>query len=948
MAPMTMAPPAQATTATKRKSTAAGIPAAGRPVKRRASKACQCCRSRKVRCDVVESGIPCTNCRLDEVECCVTEGKRRKKSCIEADILQASPVDSVEDREEISQFPMFDDIDGLQDLSTMPLPSSQSPVRALNNLEQEMNTHTPHMLYQTQGHRLTPEERTRRLSILSARGIPVQNPAVLTSPFFPPFKLQNEVVLPKYTPPIPNRILAEDLDYMQRKGAFLIPEAALRNELLRCYVQYVYPYLPLLELEDFLSAIQKNDGKSTVSLLLFQAVMFAATAYIDMRYLTAQGYDSRKAARKAFYQRVKLLYDFDYEVDRVTVVQAVLLMTYWYESPDDPKDIWHWLGVAISLGRTIGINCNTTSSPLAPKKQKLWKRIWWCCYMRDRLIALGMRRPIRIREGDFDVPMLEVSDFETQALAPELNRMLGGCSVVRDSSKRVMLARMCIAIVQCCQFITRVLAAQYAILGHRLGATQETTMRLVPRRSAADAAEVTQFDQELEKWYGALPEDLRYFKNTTPREQNVRNDGEVINLHRAILTGVYLTTTSALHRPQMMPAMPNLVIVPELKELSKHRVREASGAITDIFRDLYNRDLIRYLPNTGVTMLLPAIIVHLLDIKSPDSATRQLSVRRFQFCMQALQKLRDMYASADFAFSFLDAAIRKADVPIHDGSLRQSHSSTRDHFTYRHSVAISSTNKHERAPATALTPPPELPTMEQIRAAGASAASTSPPAAGSHCINPQATTLSAELDGRRDSFAALTPPSSEKLPYMTDHMMTAGVAVNLTDIEHMHHSPPNSIHDEHLGIGSTAGYVEADKLMEQFSNLDSMIDEEAMKNDFDQLINLEGGANVEQFFTETLVGVTNESNKDENCNIYGAMAIPIQKEEDMTPSIADPPAHDLFPDEMAKTLLAAPKETNGLRQQIQGQNEDDNENDEVTDVAPEEKKNDDTMVICQA
>ena len=54
------------------------LAAQNRPVKRRASKACCCCRARKVRCDVVENGSPCTNCRLDQVECVVTESKRRK------------------------------------------------------------------------------------------------------------------------------------------------------------------------------------------------------------------------------------------------------------------------------------------------------------------------------------------------------------------------------------------------------------------------------------------------------------------------------------------------------------------------------------------------------------------------------------------------------------------------------------------------------------------------------------------------------------------------------------------------------------------------------------------------------------------------------------------------------------------------------------------------------
>lgn len=134
--------------APKRKATTAGISSSGRAVKRRASKACQCCRSRKVRCDVVESGIPCTNCRLDEVECCVTEGKRRKKSIVETDLLPKSPVESVQDRDEPPHFPMFDDIDGLQNLtmSHKHVHSHHSPARTLSSSDNEPSRHQPHML----------------------------------------------------------------------------------------------------------------------------------------------------------------------------------------------------------------------------------------------------------------------------------------------------------------------------------------------------------------------------------------------------------------------------------------------------------------------------------------------------------------------------------------------------------------------------------------------------------------------------------------------------------------------------------------------------------------------------------------------------------------------------------------------------------------------------------
>lgn len=64
----------------KRKANQAGLDGmpTGRSVKRRASKACQCCRARKVRCNVTEHGAPCTNCRLDEVDCIVSESRRKK------------------------------------------------------------------------------------------------------------------------------------------------------------------------------------------------------------------------------------------------------------------------------------------------------------------------------------------------------------------------------------------------------------------------------------------------------------------------------------------------------------------------------------------------------------------------------------------------------------------------------------------------------------------------------------------------------------------------------------------------------------------------------------------------------------------------------------------------------------------------------------------------------
>lgn len=606
-------------------------------------------------------------------------------------------------------------------------------------------------------------------------------------PYFPPQTIQ-QISLPAYIHPVAPKIMAEDLEYLQKKGAFMVPEAPLRNELLRCYVQFVHPFLPIIDLQDFLGSIEKNQPTDTISLLLFQAVMFAATAYIDMRHLNAQGYGTRKAVRKAFFQRVKLLYDFDYEVDRVTVVQGVLLMTYWYENPDDPKDIWHWLGVAISVARTIGLNCDTSNATLMSLQQRrLWKRIWWSCFMRDRFIAIGMRRPMRINDGDFDVPMLELSDFETDILPAELTRMLGGCPAAKDTAKRITLAKMCIGLAKLCVCISQVLAVQYSTLSHKIGATQETTMRLVPKKSAADTCDVIRCDRALDAWLSDLPRDLHYFARDS-RERKSSTDGEVINLHRAVLTGIYLTAISALHRPQILPSAPNIVVAPELRELSKRKVREAANDITDMYKDLYAHDLIRYLPNTGVTCLLPAIIIHLLDIKSNDPNTRQASIRKFQFCMQALQRLREVYASADFAFSFLDAAVRKTNAQLAPTAVAAA--ASKGLFN-----AKSTRTGLPRLQPLLLTPPPEaMQTANML------------------LFN---STLAPE---ERHLFTAYTPPGSGGSETSLNSHTTTTAATALVDM---------------------TGEGEA---LEEYTGTRGI--EEMAQTDFDALVNLEGGGDL--------------------------------------------------------------------------------------------------------
>jgi hypothetical protein len=346
-------------------------------------------------------------------------------------------------------------------------------------------------------------------------------------------------------------------------------------------------------------------------------------------------------------------------------VQALLLLTYYYETPDDQKDTWHWMGVATSVAHTIGLHRNPDKTHMDSKRTKLWKRIWWSTYMRDRLIALGMRRPTRIKSEDFDVPMLTLDDFEIAAIPDSVTCVPADCHAARDVGLQRQLAIMCIEKARLCLCISHVLSKQYCVLNNNQGLQNDrTTMMLLPKKLDPETSEVKACDEELQNWVKDLADEAKYSDDFTGENS--------LDVNRALLHMVFFTTLSALHRPQVLPSShggPASVpvktnLASDLLDVSRRNVRRAASAITSIAQKLDQADLVKYLPTTGVTVLLPAIIIHLLDIKAPEEDTRRASLRGFCQCMAVMGKLRDLYAAADYSTAFLEAAIRKAGIHI--------------------------------------------------------------------------------------------------------------------------------------------------------------------------------------------------------------------------------------------------------------------------------------------
>ncbi|KAK6067720.1 hypothetical protein SCUP234_11464 [Seiridium cupressi] len=680
-----------------------------RAAKRRSPRACLSCRSRKVRCDVVNCGVPCTNCRLDDVECVLKESSRGRKP-YNANTLPAVSETSPQSAAPLQQQATPPSTENAGDYLIPSLaavicacrtpidPTLPSPGADQNSGSQSGDAGDDSQDDRSHDGRddgqdpdmdplQPPDQYADALGEPSSSSISPQRSQTSVG-----HANQNRVpssagggeerahgslptLLPPYIRPPPRHIGHSDINYLMEKDALTIPDDEFRDELLRTYVKIIHCFMPAIDLDKLLLPIIRADGQERVSLLLFQAVMFASVIFVDSDLLRSRNFVSRKAARKVFFNRVRLLYGLDYEPDRLALIQALLLMTYWYDSPDDEKDTWYWMGVTLSLSQVLGIHRDPETLNISLREKRLRRRIWWSCYTRDRLLALGVRRPARIREEDFNVPILELDDFDLGQPAPELIAFVRECGFTTpEADRRRAMCQICIELSKLCICIGNILHSQYSVVNNLpFSSEYYKNHAVIPRHSEKQASELAKCDSELEDWYRNQKAACRYAPPSQSSASSLVENGssdwadKVTWLHQALLRMIYLTAIGALHRPRALDSSFAKSDSPDnsaARESSTRKVKDAALAITKLAFDLQSENYLRYLSTSSVPAFLSATLIHLLDVRNGDEEVRNLAIGRFYQCFHALHELQNMYASADYAVRFLGTVLKRMDADI--------------------------------------------------------------------------------------------------------------------------------------------------------------------------------------------------------------------------------------------------------------------------------------------
>ncbi|KAF9885061.1 hypothetical protein FE257_000792 [Aspergillus nanangensis] len=217
------------------------------------------------------------------------------------------------------------------------------------------------------------------------------------------------------------RLTPEKIVLLESQGSLRVPSKSVIDSLIKHYFLYVHPCLPVIDEAAFWRDYRSSDsGVNGISIVLFRAMLFAASPFVPVEVAKQCGHASLLLARDDLYRRAKLLYESGAETDHLTISRAALLLSY-YTTDSDTSNNSKWLSIAIDYAKKIEAHLYYIPTKRSRKVSDL-KRIWWSCIIRDRLISLGMRRPIQITPDQFDFsqPGMTFADLEDEAFHSEV------------------------------------------------------------------------------------------------------------------------------------------------------------------------------------------------------------------------------------------------------------------------------------------------------------------------------------------------------------------------------------------------------------------------------------------------------------------------------------------------------------------------------------------------
>ncbi|KAG4258126.1 hypothetical protein FPRO03_03081 [Fusarium proliferatum] len=640
--------------------------------RKRSTRACLSCRFRKVRCDVSVRGQPCTNCHLDCKNCLVVGRASRLNQQVPRNESNWSPEDDYqEDDRQLSEHPEDDDIHessnsngaeaapiATEVLDEHPGLSFHTPSidpgmltfsdtiddaaffeNRLGDSEAETaEFHSTSSRYDG-GPTITGKKLILIIHFTVSNQIQTETSASeqesiyshkMTGSRIPPAQSASQrtntstTVLFIHYPYLKihnmHMIAQQDLNYMEAQGCLHIPSRPILDNFVEQYFRHQHPLLPLLNEGDFWEMYSQKEStgpQPTISLLVFQAMLFASCNFVSLHIIKQLGYSSLRTARAEFYRRTKLLYDLGSETSSLPLAQAALLMMGWVPPSNTTLNPYKtWLSLAIQHARSINADRYTEMPELIEmattqqqKYQNSLHRLWWCCVIMDRISPLCTRFSLNITHDRFD--FRNTTPLGAEHLQDDIYRS----SVFNPATKRRQISIFS-KYLELMILLTDVLTLTYPF---------EDSVKSKSRFAEGKDLAFEKCEAALKAWYVRVSAQFPPFENARQDSCGRDNDQEKSIVLQTNLMYIYYHTASIalchskILRQSLTSESNSEDIARPGRSLklqqSSFEVQDAAQKITACYEELTRRRLARWLPVSALACLATPLTLHTITAR---------------------------------------------------------------------------------------------------------------------------------------------------------------------------------------------------------------------------------------------------------------------------------------------------------------------------------------------
>ncbi|CAG8537243.1 13309_t:CDS:2, partial [Ambispora leptoticha] len=420
-----------------------------------------------------------------------------------------------------------------------------------------------------------------------------------------------------------------------------LPSQEIFDHLLEIYFTHVHPIMPIIYKPSFFNRLRDKD---TFPHLLLNSMLALASRYSDNAEI--QKYpDKPESVGSVFFERAKALLDFEYDHPRVSTVQALILLALREYGSGKVSRAWMYAGMSTRMAQDLGLHRNTEEwDPInfSHEDKETRKRVFWGCFILDRISSANIGRPLAIDEQDVDVSYPSEQeedenellpfkmDYSVSAISSPISSNNTTTSTTTTRVKEPQYKSYCVsrfnALAKLCEITGRIL--------HKIYAIRSTT------KSNKESKEsiLSILDSSLTSWLITLPANLQY--NPAADEPPAP---ATITLHI-----MYYSIIMLLHRPYL----------PNAKQSFKKHT-SAANSLTELAEILVKQGTMKYTMNSTVYAIFMAGVLHTYNATQSDISISQPAKTNLIKCIKALEALKKTWVNA---YKYTDLLLELAEI----------------------------------------------------------------------------------------------------------------------------------------------------------------------------------------------------------------------------------------------------------------------------------------------